>query len=129
MPHQGNNPGQLRAIHQLDLTAGKFALGVGWGADATVSTIGTGANDYAGSFIVTCAIGGGALAQATATVTMTFMSAFGAAPRAVIVTASTDNDPEETSVTATATTTALTITFGHLPVTTKLYTFNYALIA
>lgn len=129
MPHEGNNPGQIRAIRQTPLVAGTHvALGVGWGADATV-VLADGANDIAGQFTISTLVGGGAMAQATATVVITFTSARAAAPRSVIVTDWNTNDVATFNASkATASTTALTITFGILPVTAKDYTFNYALV-
>lgn len=128
MPNQGRNRGQITADGQTTLGQSNIVLGAGWGASATVA-IGTGSNDVAGKLVVTGLVGGGAMAQATATIVITFTSPYAVAPRACLVTTTNDNSIDTGHVTWSATTTALTLTFSLLPVTTKIYTFTYALVA
>lgn len=127
MPKQGRNAGQVRADGQEALVAATHvALGAGWG-DST-KTVGTGTNDVAGQVVVTAVTGGG-LAQATATIVITFASAYKVAPRVCIATVTSTSSIDEGHVTWSCTTTALTLTFSVLPVNTKVYTFNYLLVA
>lgn len=126
MPKQGRNRGQLSAEGQTDLAAGDVALGAGWGNSAT-KTISTGSNDVAGQIVVTSA--GTGQSQATATVVITFKTAYAVAPRVVLVTTTNDNSIDTGHATWSATTTALTLTFSVLPVDTKIYKLNYACIA
>jgi hypothetical protein len=127
MPNEGRNRGQLSAAGQPALVAAThFALGAGWGASTIV--LGTGANDVAGNFTITAATGGG-LAQATATITITYAKPYATAPRAVLVTVTDDSAIDEGHCTWSSTTTALTLTFSVLPVNTKIYKFTYAAVA
>lgn len=129
MPNQGRNRGQITATGNTALTAGQIALGVGWGADSTVA-IGTGANDVAGQVVITTVVGGGAMAQATATVTITFATPYAVAPRVVIADDYNTNDVGTGGfVKAVATTTTLTLTYGILPVTAKVYTLKWICVA
>ena len=109
MPKQGRNRGQISAEGQTDLAAGDVAIGAGWGTTGT-KAITSGSNDVAGQIVVTAS--GASFAQATATVVITFKSAYAPAPRTVI-----------------ATTTALTLSFSVLPVDTKIYKINYLVVA
>lgn len=126
MPKEGRNRGQITAVGQTALAAGNFALGAGWGAGTLA--IGTGANDVAGNFTITAVTGGG-LAQATATIVITYATPYATAPRAVIVTVTDDSAIDEGHCTWSSTTTALTLTFSVLPVNTKLYKFTYLAVA
>ncbi len=129
MPTQGRNRGQVTAVGNTALAAGNIALGVGWGADATVA-IGTGSNDVAGTLAVTTAVGAGAMAQATATIVITYATPYAVAPRAIILDDYNTNDVATTiAPKATSTTTAMTITSGLLPVTAKVYTIKYLAVA
>lgn len=128
MPSQGRNRGQVTATGNTALVAGNVALGVGWGGSGSF-TLGTGSNDVAGKIVVTADSTGGAVAQATATIVITFATPYAVAPRAVLVTTSNDNSIDTGHTTWSATTTALTITFLVLPVTTKIYTFTYLCVA
>lgn len=128
MPSQGRNRGQITATGNKALVAGNVALGAGWGADATVELT-SGANDVAGQLVVSALVGGGAMAQATATVTITFATPYSAAPRAVLISTTNTNSLDTGHATYTVSTTSLVITFSLLPVTAKAYTFNYAVIA
>jgi hypothetical protein len=117
----------ISAEGQTALTAsGNFALGAGWGGSSLVCT--TTCTDVAGCFTITAATGGG-LAQATATITLTFASAYATAPRAMLVNVTSNSAVDEGHVVVTSTTTALTMTFSVLPVNTKIYIFNYLLVA
>lgn len=124
MPKEGRNQGNVTTKGQTALVAGDFALGAGWGASTVAVTAGS--NDHFGSIVITAATGGG-LAQATATVTMTFKSAFSVAPAGVLVTGTNDNSAAtHLAVTGgTATTTAATWTSSTIPVDTKLYRFTW----
>jgi len=107
--------------------AANYALGAGWGSTGALVLVGQAPTDQRGKFTVTA--GGSGLAQATATVVLTFADgAFTAAPTC-IVTTSNDNSLDTGHVTWTSTTTALTLTFSLLPVDTKVYTMTYLLIA
>jgi hypothetical protein len=126
MPKQGRNRGQITAEGQTALVAAThFALGAGWGSSTIALT--TGANDVAGKFRITAVTGGG-LAQATATIVITFATPYATAPRAVLITDNNDNDVGTGKTSYSVTTTALTITYGVLPVNTKLYDFTYAVV-
>ena len=117
--------GRLSCEVGTDLVAGNVALGAGWG-DGTLA-ITAGSNDVAGKLVVT-AITGGGLAQATATITVTFADgAYNAAPF-IIVTTTNDNSIDTGHATWTSTTTGFVLTFSLLPVTTKIYSFTYAVI-
>lgn len=127
MPKQGRNRGQITAEGNTAHVAGThYALGAGWGASTIALT--TGANDVAGKFTITAATGGG-LAQATATITITFATPYTTAPRAVLVTVTSDSAIDEGHVVTTWTTTTLTMTYSVLPVNTKIYIFNYLVVA
>lgn len=126
MPKQGRNRGQITATGNTALAAGNIALGAGWGG--TTVAITSGANDVAGQLVLTCATGGG-LAQATATITITFATAYSATPRAVLISCSNDNSIDTGHTSYTVSTTALVITFLVLPVNTKIYTFDYLVVA
>ena len=126
MPKQGRNRGQISAEGQTDLAAGDVAIGAGWGTTGT-KAITSGSNDVAGQIVVTAS--GASFAQATATVVITFKSAYPTAPRTVIATTTNDNSIDTGHVTWSATTTALTLTFSVLPVDTKIYKINYLVVA
>jgi hypothetical protein len=129
MPAQGRNRGQITAIGQTAMVAAThWALGAGWGDSTKALT--TGANDVAGEIVVTAVTGGG-LAQATATLTATFTSAYAAAPRVVIVTMWNDNDvtTQFCCKVSSISTTGFVITCPTIPVNTKIYHFNYLVVA
>lgn len=127
MPSQGRNRGQITATGNTALAAGNIALGAGWGASTVAIT--TGANDVAGQLVITCATGGG-LAQATATITITFATPYATAPRVALVTTSNDNDiTTGMPIAYSVSTTALTLTYSVLPVNTKIYKINYVVVA
>ena len=126
MPKQGRVKGQITAEGQTDIAAADVALGPGWGNSATAA-VGTGSNDIAGQISVTS--GGTGQAQGTATVVLTFKTPYAVAPRTVIVTTTNDNSIDTGKATWSVTTTALTLTFSVLPVTGKIYKFNYLCVA
>lgn len=109
------------------VVAGDFVLGAGWGSTGS-ATVTAGSTDQGGELVITAS--GSSYAQATATVVFTFKD--GAFPRAPVylVTSSTDQSLTEVGGWAqTSTTTALTLTYGVLPVSTKIYKLRYALVA
>lgn len=118
--------GRLDASIGTALAAGNIALGAGWGGSTVAIT--TGSNDQAGQLVITCATGGG-LAQATATITVTFADgAYNAAPW-VLATVTSTSAIDEGHLVWTSTTTGFVLTFSVLPVNAKLYTITYACIA
>lgn len=124
---QGRNRGRLDGSSGTAVAAADFAVGAGWGATGSITSVGTGSNDQAGTFVVTAA--GGTYAQATATVVLTYKDgAYAAAPRAVLVTCSNAVALDTGHVTWSSTTTALTLTYLVLPAA-GAYTFTYAVIA
>ena len=125
MPKEGRNRGQVTATGQTALGAGDVAIGAGWGTTAT-KAITTGANDVAGQVVVTAA--GGTYAQATATVTITFKSAYAATPRAVIVSCVNAVAIDTGHVSYAVTTTSLVLTYKVTPAA-GAYTFDYLVIA
>ena len=125
MPKQGRNKGQITAEGQTALAAGNLAVGVGWGATGS-AVFTSGANDVAGQVVVTAA--GGTYAQATATVTITFASAYATAPRAVILSMVNAVAIDTGHASYAVTTTALVITYKVLPAA-GVYTFDYLVVA
>lgn len=118
--------GRLDASIGTELTAANFALGVGWGS-AAVLAITTGSNDQMGRFTITASTTG--VAQATATVVITFADgAYNFAPVPMVQVAHT-NALDTGRVRTTTTTTAASMTFSTLPVDTAVYTFTYWFIA
>jgi hypothetical protein len=122
------NGGRLDASNATAVAAANFAIGAGWGGTATF-TVTAGSTDVAGQIIITASAT--TPAQATATVVFTFVDgAYSAAPIPIVSLANSTSavsDAQATSVAAT--TTALSWCSGVLPVATKVYTYNYALIA
>jgi hypothetical protein len=125
MPKQGRNRGQISAEGQTDLAAAQLAVGAGWGATGS-AVFTSGANDVAGQVVVTAA--GDTYAQATATVTITFKSAYAATPRAVIVTCVNGVAIDTGHVSYAVTTTSLVLTYK-VPPAAGAYTFDYLVIA
>ena len=117
--------GRLDASLGTVLAAGNVALGAGWGAGTVAIT--EGSNDQAGVLTVTAVTGGG-LAQATATITVTFADGAYLFAPVVLATVTSTSSIDEGHVVATSTTTGFVLTFSVLPVTTKLYRFTYAVI-
>lgn len=126
MPKQGRNKGQISAEGQTALSASNVAIGAGWGTTGSAA-ITSGSNDVAGQIVVTAS--GASFAQATATVVITFTTAYASTPRVVLVTTTNDNSIDTGHATWSATTTALTLTFSVLPVDTKIYKLNYLVVA
>lgn len=125
---EGRNRGRLEAMAGTAITSANIALGVGWGDGSTAVAVRSGSNDQAGQISVTSA--GANQAQATATVTLTFTDgAYSTAPRTVLITTTNNNSIDTGHVTYTCSTTALVMTFSLLPVDTKVYVFNYAVIS
>lgn len=124
---QGRNRGRLDGSSGTALASGDVAIGAGWGNTAT-KAVTSGSNDQCGQIVVTS--GGTGQAQATATVVITFADgAYASTPRCVLVTTTNDNSIDTGHATYAVTTTTLTMTFSLLPVDTKIYKFNYAVIA
>ncbi|MDQ5978311.1 MAG: hypothetical protein QG602_1285 [Verrucomicrobiota bacterium] len=125
MPSQGRARGQITAEGNAALAAAQLAVGAGWGATGS-AVFTSGANDVAGQVVVTAA--GGTYAQATATVTITFKSAYAATPRAVIVSCVNAVAIDTGHVSYAVTTTSLVLTYKVLPAA-GAYTFDYLVIA
>lgn len=117
--------GVLRGDIGTALVAGDVAIGAGWGTTGT-KAITTGSNAQRGQIVVTAS--GASFAQATATVVITFPEPYASAPVVVLATTTNDNSIDTGHVTWSATTTALTLTFSVLPVDTKIYKINYAVL-
>lgn len=120
--------GRLDGSNATAVTDADFAIGAGWGGTATF-TVTAGSTDQRGQIVITASAT--TPAQATATVALTFVDgAYASTPFAIVQLALSTNavaDPQPTAVSAT--TTGLSWTSGVLPVATKEYTFNYAVIA
>ena len=125
MPKQGRNRGQVTAEGQTDLAAGDVAIGAGWGTTGT-KAITSGSNDVAGQIVVTAS--GASFAQATATVVITFKSAYVTAPRTVIATCVNGVAIDTGHVSYAVTTTSLVLTYKVLPAA-GAYTFDYLVVA
>lgn len=125
MPKEGRNRGQITATGQTALAGGGLAVGAGWGVSGS-AVFTSGANDVAGQVVVTAA--GGTYAQATATVTITFASAYATAPRAVILSMVNNVAIDTGHASYVVTTTSLVITYKVLPAA-GAYTFDYLCIA
>jgi hypothetical protein len=125
MPKQGRVQGRISAEGQTALAAGNLAVGVGWGVTGS-AVFTSGANDVAGQVVVTAA--GGTYAQATATVTITFASAYASTPRAVILSMVNAVAIDTGHASYAVTTTSLVITYKVLPAA-GVYTFDYLIIA
>jgi len=128
---QGNSSsdgGRLDGTLQKNtVVAGDFALGAGWGTTPVVAVT-AGSTDQRGSISITA---DATPAQATATVVFTFADgAYAATPFALVNlqdSTSAADDAQPTSVECT--TTALSWTCGVLPVDTKVYIFNWVVVA
>lgn len=126
---QTSSGGRLDGSLSTAITSANVALGVGWGDGTLVLSIVAGSNGQRGSLTVTSV--GSNQAQATATVTITFPDgAYAATPFALVnlqdnTSAVTDGQPTDVA----CSTTALSWTHSVLPVATKTYTFNWAVIA
>lgn len=123
---KSNDGGRVDGSLGTALAAGDVAIGAGWGNTAT-KAITSGSNDQRGQIVVTSS--GTGQAQATATVVITFADGAWASAPFCIVTTTNNNSIDTGHVTWSSTTTALTLTFGVLPVDTKLYTINYLCVA
>lgn len=125
MPKEGRLQGNITTKGQTAITASAFTLGAGWGDSTKAVTAGS--TDHFGSIAITAVTGGG-LAQATATVAVTFATPFAAAPAGVIVTMTNDNSAAtnlQPRVTVAPTTTGFTFECATVPVNTKVYTFTW----
>ena len=90
-------------------------------------TVAAGSTDQVGRITIEC---DATAAQATATVTLTFVDgAFAAAPFAQVALSTGNAISDAQPVDVTTTTTTLAWTSGVLPVDTKTYTFTYFVIA
>lgn len=125
---KSSSGGRLDGSNASAVAAANFAIGAGWGGTATF-TVTAGSTDVRGQIVITASAT--TPAQATATVALTFVDgAYASTPFPFVVLALSDNavnDPQPTAVAAT--TTGISWKSGVLPVATKIYTFNYALIA
>lgn len=128
---QGNSSaaaGRLDGSIGSAVTDAAFALGAGWGGAATISVL-AGSTDQRGQCTITASAT--TPAQATATVTFTFVDgAYTATPFAFVNmqnsdSAITDDQPKE----VVATTTTLVWKAATLPVSTKVYIFNWLVVA
>ncbi len=130
-PKQGSKSssgGRLDGSNGTAVAAANFVLGAGWGSAAT-HTVTAGSTDVRGQIVITASTT--TPAQATSTVTMTFTDgAYAAAPFPIVQLATSTQAVADAQPTAVvATTTTLVWKSGVLPVDTKVYTYNYALIA
>ncbi len=121
--------GRLDGSNATEVTAANFALGAGWGGAATF-TVADDSTDQCGQIVITASTT--TPAQATSTVTFTFADGayYGTAPIPIVQLATSTqavNDAQPTAVVAT--TTSLVWKSGVLPVDTKVYTYNYILVA
>lgn len=108
---------------QTALAAGDIALGAGWGSSTVV--IRAGSCDQNGHITITGVTGGG-LAQATATITVTFKEPFPNTPTGAIITTSNDNSiTTGMPIAYTLSTTALVMTYSVLPVNAKIYVIDW----
>lgn len=129
---QGNSSadgGRVDGSIGTPIVAANIALGVGWGDGANVITVIAGSNDQRGSFTIQSI--GANQAQATATVALTFADgAYASVPFAIVTLANNDNAVTTAQPQAVAcSTTVLSFTQSVLPVATKIYKFNYHVIA
>ena len=110
------------------VVAGDIALGAGWGGAATVTVL-AGSTDQRGQCTITASTT--TPAQATATVTFTFHDgAFASTPFAFVnLQNSTSAITDQTAREVVPTTTALVWKSGVLPVDTKVYIYNWLVIA
>ena len=122
--------GRLDGSLGAAVVAANIVLGAGWGGSTHVVTAGS--TDQRGEVVITCATGGG-LAQATATLALTFADgAFEAKPWFNIkgVTSNSLTAASDWTVTqAATTTTVLTATFQVLPVNAATYTVRWIAVA
>lgn len=129
---QGNNTsdgGRLSGANASAVTAANFAIGAGWGGTATFE-VGEGSTDLVGSITITASAS--TPAQATATVTLTFADgAFASAPIPFVVLAAPPADALTFGgpINQACTTTALSWVSSVVPVATRVYKYNYAVIA
>lgn len=114
------------SLQKTTLATSHFALGAGWGS--STFTLTAGSTDQRGEIVITGVTGGG-LAQATATITMTYADgAYAAAPWSIAAVTST-SAIDEGHLICVNTTTTLTMTFSVLPVNSKVYTIRWHTIA
>lgn len=129
---QGNNTadgGRLSGANASAVTTANFAIGAGWGGTATF-TVTDGSTDQCGQIEITASAT--TPAQATATVTLTFADgAYASAPFAFVVLAAPPTDAVTFGgpINQACTTTALSWVSSVVPVATKIYRYNYAVIA
>jgi hypothetical protein len=130
---QGNSStssGRLDGSIGTAVTTAAFALGVGWGSTGAVTSVAAGSNDQRGSVLITA--GGSGLAQATATVTFTFVDgAYTSTPFVRVQLVDNSNAVTESAVpqAQTATTTAASWKHNVLPVAAATYRFAWTTIA
>lgn len=124
MAKLGRGEGQTFTLEgQTAIVAGDIALGAGWGS-STVA-IRAGSCDQAGQITITAVTGGG-LAQATATIAITFKEAFPNIPACAIITTSNSNGiTTGMPVAYTLTASVLTMTYSVAPVNAATYVINW----
>jgi len=128
---QGNSSsteGRLGGQLGTAVTSAAFALGAGWGGAAIVTVL-AGSTDQRGQCTITASAT--TPAQATATVTFTFVDgAYAATPFAYVNLQNSDSAiTDQTAREVAPTTTALVWKSGVLPVSTKIYIYNWLVIA
>jgi hypothetical protein len=124
-----SNGGRLDGSCGSAVTAANFAIGAGWGGTATFE-IAAGSTDQVGTITITASAT--TPAQATATVTLTFADgAYAAAPIPFVVLAAPPADALTFGgpINQACTTTALSWVSSVVPVATKIYKYNYCVIA
>ena len=121
--------GRLDGSNASAVTEANFAIGAGWGGTATFAVT-AGSTDQVGQITITASAT--TPAQATATVTLTFKDgAYASAPFAFVELATPPTDAVTFGgpINKVCTTTALSWVSSVLPVATKVYVYNYAVIA
>jgi len=121
--------GRLDGSNASAVVAANFAIGAGWGGTATF-TVTAGSTDQVGQIVITASAS--TPAQATATVTLTFADgAYAAAPFPIVALSAPPADALTFGgpINQVATTTALSWVSSVIPVATKIYTYNYCVIA
>ncbi len=124
-----SNGGRLDGSNATAVTSANIALGVGWGDGTLVKTVASGSTDQRGSVTITSV--GSNQAQATATVTLTFVDgAYASTPFAmVMLTANTNAVTTAQPQSQVISTTGLSWIASVLPVDTKTYTFTWFVVA
>ena len=119
--------GRLDGSNGTAVTTAAIALGAGWGS--STFTVADGSTDQRGQMTITGVTGGG-LAQATATITFTFVDgAYAATPWPQIRSTSNNTDIDTGRVkVGTRSTTGWVGTYSVLPVNAKVYIIDWKVV-